>query len=482
MCISSTKVCARSLKSFRSGEGAVGGAELVGTFAPIVNELAGPRAGKSRIGAAADVGGAIGEAAMRTLEHDAVVGGVVPELGPKEGLGGLAVLDPVDEVGDDVVGGRGSGEVLAELPSTGAGDTADSAVSHTRDTEETEEVVHLVIGEAELAGELEIVALSVATRSDGVSHAMIHHELLAGIAEATEPGAEGRGVTVKVVLALTKGDVSSGEGGNVEVGVVEDGATEPITGDTLWRAREQAKLEGIDLGTGEERRVDESTFGTIKRFEDILDCLDLLGGQAASGDGRRADRDLVGVEFALSGILQNAVGNTIEDLIALLENVTLDSDPVVLSEESVVAGGASELEEASRPALKVVEVIGGGTSDDTVKVIGVPLSGLDTLSTTCGAADVVGIVGRLVVESIDGLFANLDSSVTGTVRPVDDLLVAAEGPAAVKGAAVVASVVTDRGEAEAADVLHVNVVDAAVETAVVGVHGAAIPIAGLAVG
>jgi hypothetical protein len=88
----------RIVVAIRLGEGAVGGAELVGALLPVLDLLAGPGLGLGGVGVAALEGGAVGEAAVVTLEHDAERGGVVPELGTAEGVRGLAFLNPVNEV------------------------------------------------------------------------------------------------------------------------------------------------------------------------------------------------------------------------------------------------------------------------------------------------------------------------------------------------------------------------------------------------
>lgn len=145
----------RARKATRLGEGTVLGAELAGAVTPVLDEVAAPRLGEG--GVTGLVGGAVGEAAVSALEHDAGGGGVVPELGAEEGLRDLVVLDPVDKVLDNVVGGRSGSAVLAELPGTGTGDAANTAVGHTGDAEETEEVVDLGVVKAKLVGELEVM-------------------------------------------------------------------------------------------------------------------------------------------------------------------------------------------------------------------------------------------------------------------------------------------------------------------------------------
>ena len=61
----------RTIVAIRLGEGAVGGAELVGALLPVLDLLAGPGLGLGGVGVAALEGGAVGEAAVVTLEHDA---------------------------------------------------------------------------------------------------------------------------------------------------------------------------------------------------------------------------------------------------------------------------------------------------------------------------------------------------------------------------------------------------------------------------
>lgn len=129
--------------------------------------------------------------------------------------------------------------------------------------------------------------------------------------------------------------------------------------------------------------------------------------------------------------------------------------------------------------LEVVEVGGGGTGNDTVEVVGEFLSRLQALATTSGAAEVVRVAVVVGVVAVDNLLTGDGGLVAGTVRPVEDgIPVVLECPA-VEGRAVVAAVVTSNSETLAENVGHIDVVNAAVNTTVVRVHDAAVPVRGV---
>ena len=125
----------------------------------------------------------------------------------------------------------------------------------------------------------------------------------------------------------------------------------------------------------------------------------------------------------------------------------------------------------------MVEVGRSRARDDAVKVFRIHLRRLETLSPSGRASDVIRIFGRLIVELIDHLFASNDSRMASAVHPVQDHLIRAGEPSSVERRPVVASIVTDRREAHARDVLHVDVVHTPVDTTIVGVHRAAVPCA-----
>lgn len=125
----------------------------------------------------------------------------------------------------------------------------------------------------------------------------------------------------------------------------------------------------------------------------------------------------------------------------------------------------------------MVEVGSSRAGNDTVKVIREHLRGLHALGTTGRAANVVRVFGCLIVELVDDFFACNNSRVTSAPDPVDDDLVVVCEPRAVERRTVVTGVVTDGSKTAARDVVHVHVVHASVDTSVVSVHGASIPLA-----
>lgn len=157
---------------------------------PVLDVLAAPLGGV-RAGARAAVGVAVGETAVVAGELDAVGRLVPPEFGALESVRGVAVLDPVDEVVDDVVVGGRCGLVLAEHPSTGASNATNTTVSHTRNTEVAHEVIHLAVVETHLVSDLEVVTLGIGAGGERVSHAVVHQKLATDVTEAAEVAVEG---------------------------------------------------------------------------------------------------------------------------------------------------------------------------------------------------------------------------------------------------------------------------------------------------
>ena len=439
---------------------------------PVCDLLAAPLLGVGT-GARAAVGVAVGEAAVVASELDAVGRLVPPKLGALESLRSAAILNPVDEVVDDVVLGVRCGFVLTEHPGAGAGNTANAAVGHAGNAEVAKEVVHLAVVDAHLVGDLQVVALRVGAGSERVSHAMVHDHLATNGTEAAEVAVEGGRVALLGVEAEGSAVVGLANGGDIEAGVVVDTAAVVVTSDTLNAAGKLTKSEGIDLRAREKGWVEELAVGVEQRGENCLDSVDLRVAQAR---GVVVDVAIqgAGVEVADGRVLDDAVGNTVESLVALLLDLRLDKDPLVLGEESSVARLASKLDETGAPGLQVLKVGRGSTGDDAIEVARVVLGGVKTLGTARRATNVVGVGGGGSVVLANDLLSDLNRCVTRAISPVDDLLVTVQHPRAIERRAVVAGVVTNGGETHAGNVFHVNVVNATVETAIVGAHRAAI--------
>ena len=365
-------------------EGAVNVAEtrhVVDAAVPPVGDLlAAPLLGV-RAGAGAAVGVAVGEAAVVAGELDAVGALVPPELGALESLRSVAVLDPVDEVVDDVVVGVGGGLVLAEHPGAGAGNAANAAVGHAGNAEVAQEVVHLGVVEAHLVGNLQVIALGVGAGGEGVGHAVVHDHLATDVTEAAEVTAEGGRVTVLAVEVEGVAVVGLAKGGDIEVGVVVHTAAVVVASDALDAAGELAKSECIDLGAREKGGVEELAIGVEERGEDGLDGVDLRVAQAAGVRVGLAVQG-AGVEVADGGVLDDAVGDTVKSLVALELDLRLDKNPLVLGEESSVTRLAGELDETGAPGLQVLEVCRGSSGDNAIEVARVVLSRVKTLRST----------------------------------------------------------------------------------------------------
>lgn len=87
--------------------------------------------------------------------------------------------------------------------------------------------------------------------------------------------------------------------------------------------------------------------------------------------------------MADGGVLEDAVVDTVQRLVALVEDVALDKDPLVFSQKAfVVSAGAGQLDETAGPVLEMLEVSGSRASDDTIKVIWEVLGRVQTLLTT----------------------------------------------------------------------------------------------------
>lgn len=393
---------------------------------PVLDVLAAPLLGV-RAGARAAVCVAVRETAVVAGELDAVGGLVPPEFGALEGVGSVAVLDPVDEVVNDVVvGGRG-GLVLAEHPGTSAGNATDTAVSHAGNAEVAEEVIHLAVVETHLVGDLEVVTLGVGAGGERVSHAVVHQKLATDVTEAAKVAAEGRGVSVVGIKVEGVAVVGLANGGNIEVGVVVDTTAVVVASNTLNASGELAKGERVDLRTREKSRVEDLAVRVVKRSEDVLDSVDLSVAETPSVVLDVAVQG-AGVEVADSGVLKNAIGDTVKGSIALQLDLRLNKNPLVLGEEGSVTSFTSQLDEASAPALKVLEIGRSSTGDNTIEIARVVLGRVETLSTTARAANVVGVSSGRTVVLADDLLANLDGSVASTVSPVNDLFVAVQHP------------------------------------------------------
>lgn len=437
---------------------------------PVVDELAGPVVrviAISRTG----VGGAVREPAVPPGELNTIGGLVRPELGAFNRVRGDAVLDPVDKGVDDVcLGGRG-GLALAKHPCARARNAAYAAVRHAADAEVAEEGVEVACGGGELRGNVEVVALRVRARGKRICEAVVHEQLAAGVAEGAEIGVERGRVAHLLVEAQSEVVVIGADGVDVERGVVVNGAEE-VAGDALHASGELAESEGVNLGAWEEAGVAQRVVDGQGR-EDAIYSLDLLGGEAVAVAVDTAVES-TRVERANGRVLDDSISHAIEGFIAVCLNLGLHKDPLILCEVRVISFLASELDEPSTPRLQILEVCRRCSRNDTVKVLRMVLSRMQALLAASRAADVVRIRGVLAVECIRNFLADFDGSVTGAIGPVDDLFVGVHHPGAIEGGSVVSGVVANSGKAKARDVLHVDVVDAAVDAAIVGAHGAAI--------
>lgn len=307
---------------------------------------------------------------------------------------------------------------------------------------------------------------------------MVHDHLPAEVTEAAEVSVEGRGVAMTSVEVERVAVVILTDSGHIEAGVVVHTAAVEVAGNALNVARKLTKTVGIDLGAGQKSGVQERAVRVEERREYVLNSVDLSSAQA-SGVVVVGTVQGTGVEVADGGVLNDAVGNTVESLVALLLDLGLNEDPLVLGKEGVGALSASELDEACAPALQVLEVGRCSAGDNTIEIGGVVVGGVNALGTTSGATNVVGVGGVRSVVVGDNLLANLSGGVTRAAGPVNDSLVVVQHPRAIERGAVVAGVVTDGSETHAGNVLHVDVVDATVESAVIGAHAAAIVVVAL---
>lgn len=347
---------------------------------------------------------------MRTLKLEAEVLLVVPEFGAEDGLRSIVVLNPVNQVRDDVVGGTCNiGESgLAEHPRTGARDATDTAVSHARDTEESHEVIHIGVVDSESVGNLEVVTLGVAGGDERVSHTVVHDHLLASGPERAKIAAESRDVAVVRVERVSVGVVGLIESGDVKGGGVVDTVVVPVVSDTLGGSRELAKSESIDLGSVEESWVEQLTGGAVQLSEDLVDGGELVVRQAVVGGVAAANRDDSLIEHADGRILDDTIVHAIESGVTLVEDVALNEDPLVLSEEARVSRVAGKLDETCAPVLQMVEVCSRRTGDYAVEVIWEVLCRVQTLRATSGAADVVCVVLLFAVELLHDFLASHD--------------------------------------------------------------------------
>jgi hypothetical protein len=184
---------------------------------------------------------------------------------------------------------------------------------------------------------------------------VVHQKLATDVTEAAKVAAEGRGVAVVSIKVEGVAVVGLANGGNIEVGVVVDTTAVVVASNTLDVSGELAKGKGVDLRTREKGRVKDLAVGVVKRSEDVLDGVDL---SVAKTPGVVLDVAVqgAGVEVADSGVLKNAIGDTVESLVTLQLDLGLNKNPLVLGQESSITGLASQLNEASAPALKVLEV------------------------------------------------------------------------------------------------------------------------------
>lgn len=110
---------------------------------------------------------------------------------------------------------------------------------------------------------------------------------------------------------------------------------------SLNSAGQQTEAEGVNLCAVQKRWVDELVVCVVQRLEDVLDSLDLSSREARRGiSSGVADRDRGNIKVTKRWVFQNAVIDTIESLVALVENVGLDKSPLGKREEGVVAGRA----------------------------------------------------------------------------------------------------------------------------------------------
>ena len=169
---------------------------------PVVNEFATPAVSDVRV--AALESSTVRETAVSSLDLDALARVIIEPLGTGHSIRGLILLNPVDNVPDDIVGCILCIAVLTESPGT---DTA-SAVVHTTDAEEAQKFIEAGVVKTHIAGNIEIVTLTGFGADGGVHQTVIHDELLAGSLEGAEVALEGRDITMKNVGVIGLGVVS----------------------------------------------------------------------------------------------------------------------------------------------------------------------------------------------------------------------------------------------------------------------------------
>lgn len=445
------------------------------TLGPVVNENTAPSTRSRRI--APDVGVSIGETAMSALILNSQRWSIVPEFGAGKRVRCNTIFHPTLEIVDDVMRCNTGSAILSKHPRARSRNSANTAMGHAGDAKVSVKVVERSVVETHGFSDFEIVSLTVAATDERIGHAVVCDHLAAGVLEAAEVSVERGDIAVICVQGVGGGVVGLIHVKRVEAVVVEYGVFVPVFRDGLDTARELTQAECIHLGAVEEGREEEFAFGVVELGKDLVDSADLSVCKAAGKGGVVGAREDRGIEDAQGGIFENTIVDAIDFGVALIKDGSLNGDPVVFSQKPAIGSrGTSELHKTAAPCLKVIEVGCRRASNDAVKVVRVHLRRLHPLSTTRRATNIVRIVGLLVVKLADYFFASNHSRVTSAVNPIDNDFVVACEPGSIEGRTIVARIVTDSSKATTNDVVHVNIVDASVDTTVIGVHRTTIPL------